>query len=227
MEEESLSSERPKKSKKGKTQQQSRPKANTGASTANNKSKNQGQSKSKGKADADQDEEGEDMKIELGKNIDLQKLDPLYFVGERDANIKANHYSDDGGFNYDSFENTTPDFARPDRRKDASGRGIFDPDYDPTTLYVPKDWWDKFTPAIAQYWKIKEKNCEKIIFFKLGKFYEFLYEDAIVAVKELGIRFMGSKLHAGFPEAALEKYASILVEKGYTVGIVEQIETPE
>jgi DNA mismatch repair protein MSH6 len=38
---------------------------------------------------------------------------------------------------------------------------------------------------------------------------------------------MGSKLHAGFPEAALEKYATILVEKGYTVGIVEQVETPE
>ena len=33
--------------------------------------------------------------------------------------------------------------------------------------------------------------------------------------------------HAGFPEAALPKYAQKLVELGYKVGVVEQMETPD
>ncbi len=79
---------------------------------------------------------------------------------------------------------------------------------------------------MAQYWKIKEDHLEKVLFFKLGKFYEFLYDDAITAVQELGIKYMTGKLHAGFPESACDKYANIMVSKGYTVGIVEQVETP-
>lgn len=38
---------------------------------------------------------------------------------------------------------------------------------------------------------------------------------------------MGNKLHAGFPEAALDKYAQRMVSKGFTVGIVEQVETSQ
>ena len=33
---------------------------------------------------------------------------------------------------------------------------------------------------MLQYWKIKETNHEKILFFKLGKFYEIFHADAIV-----------------------------------------------
>jgi DNA mismatch repair protein MSH6 len=157
----------------------------------------------------------------LKKPIDLEAFDPLYFIGEKDAPNKEDNWSDDGGFNYDNFEKTTPIWARPKHRKDMNGNSSDHPDYDPTTLFIPKDAWKKFTPAIAQYWRIKCQNFEKVIFFKLGKFYEFLYEDAITGAKELGIKFMGNKLHAGFPEAALDKYAEIMVEKGFTVGIVE------
>jgi DNA mismatch repair protein MSH6 len=164
---------------------------------------------------------------DLKKPIDLDNFDPLYFVGERDEKTGADMFNSDGGFNYDNFEKTTPAWARPQFRKDKNKRAPEDPNYDPTTLYIPKEEWKKFTPAIAQYWKIKQDNFEKVIFFKLGKFYEFMYEDAIIGNRELGIKFMGTKLHAGFPEAALDKYAEIMVDKGYTVGIVEQIETPQ
>lgn len=227
MEEESLPSRRKTRGKQGKANPVQTPKVQTKTTANKGASKSQAKSAANAAGEEEDDLDAQDGRVDLGKNIDLEKMDPLYFVGEREATTKTNHYSESGGFNYDSFENTTPEFARPERRKDAEGRGVHDEGYDPTTLLIPKKEWDKFTPAIAQYWKIKEKNCEKIIFFKLGKFYEFLYEDAIVAVKELGIKFMGTKLHAGFPEAALEKYASILVEKGYTVGIVEQVETPQ
>jgi DNA mismatch repair protein MSH6 len=160
-------------------------------------------------------------KVNLKKNIDIENFDPLHFIGERECENKNDHYNEEGGFNYDNFEKSTPIWARPKNRRDKNGNPTNHPDYDPTSIFIPKDAWKKFTPAIAQYWKVKELNFEKVIFFKLGKFYEFLFEDAITGAKELGIKFMGNKLHAGFPEAALDKYAQMMVAKGYTVGIVE------
>ena len=52
------------------------------------------------------------------------------------------------------------------------------PDYNPTTLYIPPT--EKFTPAMQQYWDLKKDNMEKIFLFKLGKFYEIFYDDAII-----------------------------------------------
>jgi DNA mismatch repair protein MSH6 len=39
--------------------------------------------------------------------------------------------------------------------KDVNMNSPDSPDYDPTTLYIPKDEWAKFTPAMVQYWQIK------------------------------------------------------------------------
>lgn len=54
------------------------------------------------------------------------------------------------------------------------------------------------------------------------------HQDAVVAVKELGLTFMkGDYAHAGFPEIAYSRFADALVSKGYKVGRVEQTETPD
>ena len=76
------------------------------------------------------------------------------------------------------------------------------PDYDPTTLYIPDLAWKKFTPAFQQFWTLKVDNFDKIFFFKLGKFYEIFYQDAIICQKLLDLNWMGNgkKLHIGFPE---------------------------
>jgi len=37
---------------------------------------------------------------------------------------------------------------------------------------------------------------------------------------------MARKMHVGFPEKSLEKYANFLVKRGLKVSIVEQTETP-
>ena len=61
---------------------------------------------------------------------------------------------------------------------------------------------------MTQYWQIKEKNYDKIIFFKLGKFYEIFYNDAILCNRVLDLAWMSKdkKLHVGFPEKMLDKY---------------------
>lgn len=49
------------------------------------------------------------------------------------------------------------------------------------------------------------------MFFKLGKFYELFYEDAYISNKYLDLNWMGKKMHTGFPEKALEKFANLLI----------------
>jgi DNA mismatch repair protein MSH6 len=55
---------------------------------------------------------------------------------------------------------------------------------------------------MVQYWMIKCENFDKILFFKLGKFYEIFYDDAIICHKLLDLNWMFAqkKLHVGFPE---------------------------
>ncbi|CRK89947.1 CLUMA_CG003676, isoform A [Clunio marinus] len=119
-------------------------------------------------------------------------------------------------------------FLQPDKIRDKNKNRPNHPDYDPRTVYVPQDFIEKQTPAMAQWWTLKSGHFDCIFFFKVGKFYELYHHDAIVGVKELGFTFMGKDNHAhsGFPESAYEKMASILVERGYKVARVEQTENP-
>lgn len=73
---------------------------------------------------------------------------------------------------------------------------------------------------MKQFWKIKSENFDKVILFKLGKFYEMFYDDAAIGNKYLNLKYMGTKMHAGFPEKCLDKYVSELVELGFKTVVV-------
>ena len=47
-----------------------------------------------------------------------------------------------------------------------------------------------FSQAIRQWWELKRDNFDTILFFKVGKFYELYHQDAVIAVKQLGLTFM-------------------------------------
>ncbi|XP_067931306.1 DNA mismatch repair protein Msh6-like [Watersipora subatra] len=122
----------------------------------------------------------------------------------------------------------TLEFLKPDKIKDKEKRLESDPDYDPRTLYVPKDFLNSTTPAMRQWWKLKEDYFDTILFFKMGKFYEFFHMDADVGVKELGLVYMkGNYAHSGFPEIGYGRYADTLLRKGYKIARIEQTETPD
>ena len=92
-------------------------------------------------------------------------------------------------------------------------------------MFVPPEFRKTQTPALRQWWDLKANNFDVILFFKVGKFYELYHQDAVVAVKELGLTFVkGDYAHAGFPEIAFSRFADSLVSKGYKVGRVEQTE---
>ncbi|KAJ2954741.1 hypothetical protein O0L34_g3044 [Tuta absoluta] len=120
------------------------------------------------------------------------------------------------------------DWLKPDKIRDAFRRRPDDPEYDPTTLYVPPEFIKTQTPAHKQWWEMKSARFDCVLFFKVGKFYELYHMDAAVGVNELGFSYMkGEFAHSGFPESAYARMASTLVSKGYKVARVEQTETPD
>lgn len=90
---------------------------------------------------------------------------------------------------------------------------------------------NKVTPMMRQYLEIKEKNEDVIIFFRLGDFYEMFFEDAIKVSRELELTLTGKSAGldekipmCGIPHHAANIYIEKLVEKGYKIGICEQLE---
>lgn len=113
--------------------------------------------------------------------------------------------------------------------RDADGHPTDHPDYDPRTLFVPKDAWKKFTPFEKQYWEVKSKMWNTVVFFKKGKFYELYEPDAEIAHSQFDLKLAGGgranmKL-AGVPEATFDYWASAFIARGYKVAKVDQKET--
>lgn len=92
----------------------------------------------------------------------------------------------------------------------------------------------KVTPMMKQYLEIKEQNPDVILFFRLGDFYEMFFEDAINVSRELELTLTGKSAGleekipmCGIPHHAANVYIEKLIEKGYKIGICEQLEDPK
>ena len=92
----------------------------------------------------------------------------------------------------------------------------------------------KITPMMRQYLSIKDENPGVIILFRLGDFYEAFFEDANLLSRELELTLTGRSAGleervpmCGVPHHAVNVYIEKLVEKGYRVGICEQLEDPK
>ena len=90
----------------------------------------------------------------------------------------------------------------------------------------------RLTPAMAQYWAIKEQHRDAILLFHIGDFYETFGGDAETVSRELEITLTsrskdsgGQKIPlAGVPCHAVEGYIARLIEKGYKVALCDQVE---
>lgn len=113
--------------------------------------------------------------------------------------------------------------------RDAEKRSPEDPEYDPRTLYVPSSAWTKFTAFERQYWDIKAKMWDTVVFFKKGKFYELYENDAKIANSEFDLKIAGggraNMMLAGIPEMSFEYWAKEFISHGYKVAKVDQVET--
>jgi DNA mismatch repair protein MutS len=92
------------------------------------------------------------------------------------------------------------------------------------------------TPMMRQYFEIKERNADSILFFRLGDFYEMFGDDAVTASKELDLTLTSRDKRAeapderipmcGVPYHSAEAYIGRLIAKGYKIAICEQLEDP-
>lgn len=90
-----------------------------------------------------------------------------------------------------------------------------------------------YTPMMKHYLEIKGKHPDAIVFYRLGDFYEMFFEDAKTASQELDLVLTGRNAGVeervpmcGIPFHAANGYIQRLIQKGYKVAIVEQLEDP-
>ncbi|MBR4501546.1 MAG: DNA mismatch repair protein MutS [Clostridia bacterium] len=89
------------------------------------------------------------------------------------------------------------------------------------------------SPMMQQYFAVKEKYPDTLVFFRVGDFYEMFFDDAVTASRELELTLTGKECGleerapmAGVPHHAVDSYVSRLIGKGYRVAICEQLEDP-
>ena len=94
----------------------------------------------------------------------------------------------------------------------------------------------ELTPMMQQYYAVKERNPDCLLFFRLGDFYEMFDDDARLAARELDLTLTTRDRNVedpaertpmcGVPYHSAEAYIGRLIAKGYKVAICEQMEDP-
>src|SRR4051794_39637581 len=86
---------------------------------------------------------------------------------------------------------------------------------------------------MQQYWRVKADHPDKLVFYRMGDFYELFYDDAQRAARLLDITLTargqsaGTPIPmAGVPYHAVEGYLAKLMKLGESVAICEQIGDP-
>ncbi len=90
------------------------------------------------------------------------------------------------------------------------------------------------TPMLAQYRQIKARFPDAVILFRLGDFYETFENDAKTAARELELVLTSRSFSkdvrlpmAGVPHHHVQSYIAKLIDRGYKVALVEQLEDPK
>ncbi|KAI4173967.1 MAG: hypothetical protein LQ348_006446, partial [Seirophora lacunosa] len=173
----------------------------------------------------------EDLEIPEASTAQQWSYDPenVQPLRPRPANVPAKK-ADPSGKKWKQKAHTT----EPDQRytwlaqiTDADRNPPGHPDYDPRTVYIPPLAWTKFSPFEKQYWEIKQKFWDTIVFFKKGKFYELYENDATIGHQLFDLKLTDrvNMRMVGVPEMSLPHWANQFVAKGYKIARVDQQES--
>lgn len=92
---------------------------------------------------------------------------------------------------------------------------------------------ERLTPMLEQYRRLKLRHPDALLLFRLGDFYELFEEDARIAARELQLVLTSRSFSkdvrlpmCGVPHHSVTSYIARLIERGYKVAVVEQLEDP-
>ena len=93
---------------------------------------------------------------------------------------------------------------------------------------------ENLSPMMKQYFDVRDKFSDSIVFFRVGDFYETFFDQAKIVSKSLNLVLTGKECGliekapmCGVPYHAVDVYMSKLVKLGYKVAIAEQMEDPK
>lgn len=111
--------------------------------------------------------------------------------------------------------------------RDADQNPIGSPEYDPRTLYISREDWKSMTPFETQFWEIKQRHFDTVLFFQKGKFSELYEGDAMIGHREFDLKITKrvKMSMVGVPETSVDFWIAKFLAKGYKVGKVDQCET--
>ncbi len=91
----------------------------------------------------------------------------------------------------------------------------------------------KISPMMQQYFEVKDKYKDCILFFRLGDFYEMFFDDAIMVSKLLELTLTGRDCGleerapmCGIPYHSADMYIKRLIDMGRKVAVCEQLTDP-
>jgi len=91
----------------------------------------------------------------------------------------------------------------------------------------------KISPMMQQYFEVKDKYPDCILFFRVGDFYEMFFDDALTVSKALELTLTGKECGleerapmAGVPHHAADLYTKKLIDLGFKVAVCEQLTDP-
>ncbi len=90
----------------------------------------------------------------------------------------------------------------------------------------------KLTPMMQHFAELKDQYPHAILLYRVGDFYETFFQDAHRLAQELELvltskdagKGIGRVFMTGVPHHSLDRYSTILVEKGFAVVICDQVE---
>jgi DNA mismatch repair protein MutS len=93
---------------------------------------------------------------------------------------------------------------------------------------------EALSPMMRHYVDLKDEYPQTLLLYRMGDFYETFLDDAVTIAQALELvltsRLSGNDVGrvamAGIPHHQLERYCRMLVEKGYSVAICDQMEDP-
>ncbi|MGB7413960.1 MAG: DNA mismatch repair protein MutS, partial [Thermosynechococcaceae cyanobacterium] len=93
---------------------------------------------------------------------------------------------------------------------------------------------EDLSPMMRHYVDLKDEYPQTLLLYRMGDFYETFLDDAVTIAQALELvltsRLSGNNVGrvamAGIPHHQLERYCRMLVEKGYSVAICDQMEDP-